>query len=74
MRPAGTSGEAPPWRPTSNPPTECSGSGQMVQATGRKPWQRRDVDHIESAADLVDKMIDEATAICQRLDSLVSPR
>jgi len=46
----------------------------MVQATGRKPWQRRDVDHIESAADLVDKMIDEATAICQRLDSLVSPR
>ena len=31
MRPAGTIGEAPPWRPTANLPTEWSGSGQMVQ-------------------------------------------
>jgi hypothetical protein len=31
MMPAGTSGKAPPWRPTANLPTEWSGSGQIEQ-------------------------------------------
>ena len=31
------------------------------------------IKDIESAGDLVGKMIDEATAICQRLNSLASP-